>query len=187
MRRLSGFIGRLSPTLLVYALAGGIVIALGAGSVTDEYRVKAAFVFKFPQFVDWPSAAWTGRDRVEICVTRPTPFGKALHELVAGETLNGRTMAVREVDREDQIATCHVLFVSVDGAPARILLGKAAVLPVLTVGESPGFLDEGGIISLRTVQGRVRFDINTVAADRAGLRLSSQLLRLALTVRGGQS
>lgn len=152
-------------------------------AVTEEYRLKAAFVYRFPEFVEWPAASWTGRDSLEICVSEPNPFGAALAELVTGESVNGRPVMVRQVHSDAPIASCHLLFVA-SGTPRRAdLVRRAGTMPILTVGDTPRFLDEGGIISLRLVKRRVRFEVNTAAAERVGLRVSSQLLRLATAVR----
>jgi hypothetical protein len=169
-----------------------IALALAAASApplwsqsdpaSSEHRLKAAFVYRFPQFVEWPANVLDQRATLDICVASPNPFGSTLEDLVAGETLNGRRLAVRQVDRRDTMDGCRVLYVPGDSAEAA--LARVADRPVLTVGESPRFLDEGGVILLRLVDRRVRFEVNAIAAERAGLRLSSQLLRLALSVRG---
>jgi hypothetical protein len=150
----------------------------------DEYRLKAAFVHRFTQFVEWPASALAGRSSFQFCVVRPNPFGAALQETVAGEVVDGLRLEVRDIDRPAQLDGCQVLFVPNHVRAAEPLLEEAARRNVLTVGESPGFLDEGGIITLRVVDRRLRFEVDTDAAARAGLRVSSQLLRLALAVRG---
>jgi hypothetical protein len=173
----------------------GVLVALGAAVLPlhlhaqspNEYRLKAAFLRRFPDFVEWPSAAWHGAAAVHLCVLRPNPLRQELERLVSGEALNGRPFSVREVAGPAAVRGCHLLFVGGD-APRRDDVLKAAVgLPVLTVGEGERFLDAGGIIALRIVERRVRFDVNTAAARKAGLRISSQLLSLALSVRGGPS
>jgi hypothetical protein len=165
---------------------------MGAGAaaqeVLPEYELKAAFVSKFPQFAEWPESALIDRKTFDVCVVRPSPFGQALEELIAEETLRGRRLVAREINDEQAIETCHVLFIpKLPLAQRKALLARAATRPVLTIGDYDGFLDEGGIVNLRIVDGRVRFDINAVSASRAGLRLSSQLLRLALYVRSRPS
>jgi hypothetical protein len=175
------------------AIAAGILSILCASPavraqrvVSEEYRLKAAFVYRFPQFVEWPPEALANRKSIELCVVRPNPFGGALQELFAGELLNGRPFVIRDIDSHAPLDSCHVLFLprlSASGASGP--LARASGLPILTVGESEGFLDGGGVIRLRLVDRRVRFDVNTAAATRARLRLSSQLLDLALEVRGG--
>ena len=155
-----------------------------AQDVSEEYRLKAAFVFRFAQFVDWPAAALDGRPSVEYCVWSPNPFGPVLQELLVGEKLAGRPLGVREVSTPTQISTCHVLFLRGD-APVPSVIARIGQQPILTVGESPRFLDEGGIIQLIRADSRIRFNVNLAAARQAGLRLSSHLLRLAAAVRGG--
>jgi hypothetical protein len=181
----------LGVTLAACLLVLGLPAArarVHAENVPEEYRLKAAFVYRFPQFVEWPPASWTGREALEICVSQPNPFGSSLAEFVEGESLKGKRFVVRQVTAKGPIESCHVLFVAQTPATTKSdLLARAASLPILTVGDSPRFLDLGGIINLRLVDRRVRFEINLAAADRAGLRLSSQLLRLAMTVRGGRS
>lgn len=154
--------------------------------VPHEYRLKAAFIYQFPQFVDWPAEAWDDAKVVELCVLRPNPFGAELEQLVRGESLRGRPIAIRQVEPDDSIASCHLLFLTnrSDGA-MKGLLKQATARAILTVGDSERFLDEGGIIALKVADRRVRFDINVSNARRAGLRISSQLLNLAQAVRGG--
>jgi hypothetical protein len=161
-----------------------LAIPLGAQPPIAEYRLKAAFLHRFPEFVTWPPSPRGGGSEFEICVSSPSPFGSALTELTVGDTLNGRPFAIREVDLTDSIDTCHVLFIAgaIDGE-SRALLQRARDLPILTVGESLAFLDQGGIILLRVVNGRVGFDVSLPAARRSALQLSSQMLRVALRVR----
>jgi hypothetical protein len=94
---------------------------------------------------------------------------------------------VRELPKDAPIDSCQVLFLPESSPSRRAVLQRVSRLPILTVGDSSTFLDEGGIVQLRLIDSRIRFDISVPAADRVGLRLSSQLLRLAVTVRGGPS
>jgi hypothetical protein len=161
-----------------------LAVPLLGQQVGAEYRLKAAVVAKLPQFVDGPPEAWQQRDTLDLCVARPSPFGPVLETLVVGESLGGRRLAVREVDAGARPAGCHLLFIGGEPAAAARLVRDLVGQPVLTVGDRPGFLDAGGIVELRLVDGRVRFEISAASAERAGLRLSAQLLRLALVVRG---
>jgi hypothetical protein len=153
---------------------------------TNEYRIKAAFLLRFAQFVEWPAEAMQGRDALQLCVLRPTPFGSDLHELASGERIKGRAVRIVDVDAAGPFGACHVLFIP-DRAAGRAALRLVATLHILTIGEGDRFLQEGGIIRLRTIDGRVRFEIDATAAERAGLKLSAQLLRLAIDVRRGGS
>src|SRR4051812_30757459 len=174
------------------ALASATAIAVVAGNVCAagqtavETKIKAAIVSKFPQFVEWPPAALANGATVNICVVGADAMQKDLEELVAGEAVEDHPLAVRAVDREADVEGCHVLFAAAAAAAShRTLLRRAAALPVLTVSDDLGFLDGGGIVRLRSVSGRMRFDVNTAPAQKVGLRISSQLLQLAMTVRDG--
>lgn len=168
-----------------------VVIALGAvagsarphADAVEEARLQAAFVAKFPAFVHWPPAAFEGRGELTICVFRSERAATHLRELVAGEQVSGRSVSVRDVSTPAQCDGCHVLFV-----PGRDDSGVLATLgtrPVLTIGTERDFLHAGGIIALHRDDRRVRFEVHRDAAARAGLQLSSQLLRLAVAVHGG--
>ncbi|MFN8065711.1 MAG: YfiR family protein [Vicinamibacterales bacterium] len=169
---------------LLVAFAITALTTVSAAEVVPEARLKAAFVSKFPQFVDWPGAALDSRSSLDVCVGDPDPFGADLSALLRGESVRGRPLRVRTVTASDPIANCHLLFVPA-GPAQRSLLSAAANHPILTVGDDPAFLDDGGMIALRVVNGRVRFEIDDAAARRVGLRISSQLLGLAVAVRGG--
>jgi hypothetical protein len=170
--------------LTLAAAMAGAPLAWSQESPNEEYRLKAAFVYRFPQFVEWPESALTGRDDVTICVTRPNPFGALLHELIAGETLNGRQLVIRNLDRGSRLNGCQVLFMPAGTPDVKDVLNAVGSRPILTIGESPGFLEQGGVINLQVIDRRVRFEVSPGAAERVGLRLSSQLLRLAVRVRG---
>ena len=171
----------------------GVVLSLVLGSPLraqdgrPAYELKAAVVSKFPEFTEWPDSVFASRRTIDICVVRPNPFGQTLADLVTGETLRGRALLVRDVADTRSLESCHVLFVAGRSSlDSKDILAHTKTLPILTIGESADFLDQGGIVSLRIVEGRVRFDVNLEAANRAGVRLSSQLLRLAQRIRGGQ-
>ena len=143
-----------------------------------EYRVKAAYLFNFTKFIEWPNGAFVGGRSFSfsICVAGRNPFGPVLNTTLVGETAAGLPLAARVVNAGGA-AGCHVLFVPA-GVPAATYLRAVDTLPVLTVGESPDFLAQGGIINFVLDGGRVRFEINQTAAERAQLRISSRLLQL---------
>jgi hypothetical protein len=157
-----------------------------AQSASDEYRLKAAFVYRFPQFVEWPEAAVQDSRTLDLCVLQPNPFGSDLENLVNGESLNGRPLRVRVIASVDALTGCHALFAGARGDTAAAVLKAAVGRPVLTIGETDRFLEAGGIILLKVVERRVRFEVNTTNAQKAGLRISAQLLGLAAAVRGEQ-
>jgi hypothetical protein len=173
---------------LLFVVLVGLFCArarLVAQVVPNEYRLKAAFMYQFPQFVEWPSTAWQDARSVQFCVVEPNPFGSELEYLIQGESLNGRPLAVKEIYGSDELAGCHVLFVGIRSGDASAVLRATAGRPVLTIGEAEDFLEGGGIIAMKIVDGKVRFEVQAGNAQKAGLRISSQLLSLAFAVRGG--
>lgn len=171
--------------LVVGAVVICVAVRTGAQSPSDEYRLKAAFVYRFPQFVEWPVAAVQNARTLDVCVLQPNPFGSDLEQFVTGESLAGRPLRVRVIAGADAVQGCHALFAGAQSESTADILKAAVGHPVLTIGESDRFLEEGGIIALKLVDRRVRFDVSTANAQRAGLRISAQLLSLAAAVRGG--
>jgi hypothetical protein len=162
-------------------VAIGLVLALllashpAAQQPTLEYRVKAAYLLNFMRYVEWPDGALPDGP-LTLCVAGRNPFGAALEETVRGERIADRDVAVRVLlEPEDG---CAVLFVP-RGANTAAYLRAARGTPVLTVGEIPDFLAQGGIINLVLDGGNVRFEIDQQAATRVQLQISSRLLRLA--------
>jgi hypothetical protein len=155
------------------------VVVLGtaplAQDVPLEYRVKAAYLFNFTKFVEWPAAALRADEPLTICIAGMNPFGDTLDETLRGESVGGRPLTARAVTDGDG---CHVLFVP-EGVPAATLLLNMRAKPVLTVGESPEFLRQGGVVNFVMQDGKVRFEISQDAATKAHLRISSHLLRLS--------
>lgn len=159
---------------------GGILVsiaALAAQEVSLEYRVKAAYLYNFTRFVEWPAAALGGLDTFTICVAETNPFGPVLAETLAGEATAGRRLVARVVT--DPAPSCQILFVpeSVRAAPH---LQRVRGAPVLTVGESPDFIDQGGIVRFVRDGGKIRFEISQEAAARHQLTISSRVLKLAI-------
>jgi hypothetical protein len=156
-----------------------------AAQHTEEYRIKAAFLYNFAKFVDWPTEAFRAPgDPMTVCVLGRDPFGQALDDAVAGKKIGARALVVRRIAADHQTAGCHILFVS-SSEPARVLsIIAAANQPgILTIGEAGSEASEGLIINLTLVGGKVRFEINITEAGKERLRLSSKLLSLATVVR----
>jgi hypothetical protein len=156
----------------------------GAAGI-EEYQVKAAFLFNFAKFVEWPAQAFKSADSpVEICVLGPNPFGFSLANAVEGKAVGSRKFVVLEVRDAQQASECQIVFVSAAAwIRSRAVLGDIKKCCVLTVGETEEFIAGGGMINLRLENARVRVEINPDAAARAGLRISSKLLSLA-EIRG---
>jgi hypothetical protein len=157
---------------------------------TKEYQVKAAFLFQFMQFVEWPEPA-LGDPSLPICigVLGRDPFGPALEEVTRNEKAQNRPIVVRRSQNAGDLQDCHLVFVSSSEMPrAAQVIAAFGERPVLTVGDTHGFARQGGIMNFFLEGQRVRFEINAGEARQAGLRISSQLLGLGRPVesaRGG--
>jgi hypothetical protein len=153
-----------------------------AAAQFDDHQVKAAFVLNFLKFVTWPAAA--PDTPIEVVVLGADDFAKALTQASAGQQIGGRVIAVRAVRRAGDVgAAPHLLFI---GASERdrlpVLLRQFEGRPVLTVGDATGYGSAGVVLNFYTSDSRIRFEANTTAAARAGLQISSHLLRLARIV-----
>jgi YfiR/HmsC-like len=146
-----------------------------------EYQVKAAFLFNFAQFVEWPPSAFPqSQTPLVIGVLGEDPFGGYLDETVRGERVNNRPLSVRRYRRVEEIQTCHVLFISRSEAP-RLgqILASLKYRKILTVADGDGAAGSSVMIQFVTQQNRIRLRINSEAAKVANLTISSKLLRLS--------
>lgn len=146
-----------------------------------EYQVKAAFLFNFAEFTQWPDSAFAGSDGpFVVAVIGQNPFGQALEHTMEGKSIAGHPVVVRYIDSSGDVPGCHVLFVpaSEDGRLDDIFK-QVADRPILTVGESEKFPWAGGIIRFLIEDNKVRFEINPDAAAKASLHISSKLMCLA--------
>jgi YfiR/HmsC-like len=157
-------------------------------SKPSEYSVKAVYLFNFGKFVQWPAApgSTVPGNTFSICVLGDDPFGDSLANVVKGENINGLPLSTAHIDRVDDAANCRILFISAseEGHVVRILDALQS-RPLLTVSDMAGFCDRGGMIQFVINDEKVRFEVNVAAADKAKLALSSQLLKVAISVRGG--
>lgn len=172
-------------TRLVCAVVLVFTGALGAApamAAPDESAVQAAFVLNFAKFTDWPPAGLPQRHgAMQLCQFGDREALALAFRALEGRPLQGAPVQWRRVGRSDDIRSCHVLFVAEPGLPLAGLGG----LPVLTVSDLPGFAPQGGVIGLVRQSGRLRFEVNRSAAQAAGLRLSADLLSLAMQVLDG--
>jgi hypothetical protein len=166
-------------------LAGSRGISRGQ-STDEEYRVKAAFIFHFAQLVDWPPETPMGAgNSLYICTIGDDPFQGALESTVEGKSVGDRIVHVRHLKQAADMHACQVLFLGKSQSKSiPVLLANLHNAPVLTVGESSGFLGAGGMICFVREDNNVRFGINLDAAESAKLKIGSRLLILAQTVIG---
>jgi hypothetical protein len=183
--------GRVLPLALA-AIACSAPLAPGPGAraavaqtlQAEEYAVKAAFLFNFARFTEWPAAAFASDDApLVLCIVGTDPFGPAL-DAIEKKPVKGHPLRVDRKATEDGLSRCHVAFISRSRAgDLAEVLKPIETARVLTVSDIPDFARKGGMIGLLMEERKVRFEINVSAADRAGLKLSSQLLKLASIVK----
>lgn len=149
-----------------------------------EYEVKAAYLYNLGKFVEWPAKTATVADPFSICVLGRDPFGATLDTLIASETINGKSIIVKRLPKPQDAVSCHILFISSSEEKSlKEILSTLDKANVLTVSDIPQFARRGGMIAFVLEANRVRFEINLTSAERAGLTLSSQLLKVAISVR----
>ncbi|MDO8547920.1 MAG: YfiR family protein [Nitrospirales bacterium] len=152
----------------------------------SEHQIKAAFLYNFVQFIEWPASAFKdAHSDFSLCVLGDDPFGTALERTIGGKIVKGRRLAVKRSGRLHDLTDCQLMFIS---SSERDHLTKTLDLlagsSVLTVGDTDQFAHLGGMINLYVEENKVRFEINPQAAERSGLKISSKLLKLAKTVPG---
>jgi len=149
-----------------------------------EYQVKAAFLYNFARFVEWPPDTFSAaQSPIVLGILGDDPFGLVLDEMVYGKAVNGRGFVVKRVVEGAELRSCHILFIGSSEKKhlARILQGVKGA-GVLTVGDMGRFAESGGVIHFFLAENKVRFAINLDAAARARLKISSKLLVLARIV-----
>ena len=152
-----------------------------AASPASEYQVKAAYLFNFGQFVEWPAQSYPSANApFVICIVGRDPFGKTLDDVVRGESLGGRQLVVRRFKDADEVDACHILFIARSEAEhLEQTLDSLRGRNVLTVTDIEGAEQRGAIIVLVNQNNRVRMRINLSAARASNLVISSNLLRPA--------
>lgn len=168
----------LRALFLVLASAAGTIAAVRAddASARREDQLKAAYLFNFVKFVEWPGASLP--DFLTVCFAGGDGVHEALAAGIESKQVGTRQLSVRQLRGSDPVTNCNVLYIE---AAVRVP-PHAPELPILTVSDAKAFAQNGGIIELFTDNNRLRFSINVDNAQRAGLRVSSSLLQLAASV-----
>ena len=180
----------LKPVLAALRVLAAVLAAIlampeaaGAQAAASEHDVKAAFVYNFTKFVEWPASAFPdAQSPLQLCVLGDDRLARAL-QAVAGEEVGGRRLNVVRTGDAGRLAGCHTLFIGpAEEERASRVLSSLRGEPVLTVGDARGFIERGGIINFVLEGSKIRFEINQESAERAGLKISAKLLRLAVRV-----
>jgi hypothetical protein len=181
---------RIAAILLTILIAGLVEDGYAAETeraVPGEYQVKAAFVYNFIKFVEWPADRAPAAGDVRLCVLGKVPVMASFEEL-RGQEVAGRRLIVTELQELNGAGACQVLFVA-PSLSRRLpdVLAAVAGRPVLTIGDTDGYAEKGIMINMYLENKRVRFEINASAARAAGLRISAKLMGLAGSVYGAQA
>ena len=173
--------GRHAAVIVLAAFACvAISRAYAAAPAYGEYEVKAAFLCKFAKFVEWPEEALPREDTpIVIGVLGDDPFGTTLDKTVDGKTVKGRAIKTKRASSPKDLKECHIVFVCAsEKARLKEIFVQFKTRNVLTVGETDGFTEKGGIIQFAVENKKIGLRISNKAGKRAGLKISSQLLKL---------
>ncbi|MBI1750757.1 MAG: YfiR family protein [Acidobacteria bacterium] len=188
-----GRLRRALPWLLAACALGWAAPARAQADTREEYQVKAAFLFNFAKFIEWPDTAFSSaRAPLVICVTGRNPFGNALTPAGFGKAVNGRPLQIWETRDIRELRGCHILFISPsEKKRMTAILESVKGAPVVTVSEADTFTQMGGMIHFLSSDDQVRFEINQDVGQHAGIKFSSKLLSVAqavqpATVKGSQ-
>jgi len=168
----------LSRTLIVMLT---LAPSLYADEPPREYKVKAAFVYNFAEFIDWPEVAFADADApFAIAVIGTDPFNGILEQVIAGKKIAGRQVVIKHFASTDDISSCQILFIpATEDDHLEQIIQRVQDRPILTIGETERFPWVGGCFRFYKEDNKIRFEINQDAAARANLRISSKLLNLA--------
>jgi hypothetical protein len=154
-------------------------------SQKGEYRLKAAFLYNFAKFTEWPSTAFSDHQAPHtICIVGEDPFGPEIDQLTT-KPIHNRQLTIKRLQPTDQLLGCHLLYVSrTELGQATHILGTLQKTPVLTICDSDGCAESGFMLNMRMVENRVTLDLNLEAVEQTPLKLSSQLIKLTRVVKG---
>ena len=171
-------IRRLLITLLIL-----LVTATSSVAVETEYQIKAAMLYNFAKFVEWPPDSFVSNNQITFCVVGKSPLNGPIQQL-QGKQVKGRTVSIRQIARSIDVSGCQILFIpQSEYARMSVYLQQAKLYSILTVSDMEAFVLSGGMVGFYEDDGNVRFEINLEAAQKRHLQISSYLLNLARRVR----
>ena len=181
---------RVSVLAALWVAAGmafGTVSCVAAESSVQS--LKLAFVYNFAKFTTWPTETFSSpASPIQLCVTRSGEDYSTALAALDGKTVQNRSVRTRLASRLEDLAGCHVVFIpESDARDATEYLRAARTGKALTVGDADAFIAQDGMIALVNAGNRIQFDVNLDAVQRAGLRVSAQMLKLARTVQDARS
>jgi len=170
------------------AIVGGVLpvpLACAQNPKPTDYQVKAAYLYNFGRFVEWPATLTAAKSgEFSICVLGEDPFGAALDATLAGEMIGNQKVVARRISSPHESVDCQILFISASEANRlNKIMDSLDKTAVLTVSDIPKFSQHRGMIQLVLEGSRIRFEVNLTATQHAGLTLSSELLKVATAIR----
>jgi YfiR/HmsC-like len=179
--------GMPSPERVLWVLAVVVLLLSGTRAQSPtaaEYQIKAAFLFNFAKFVEWPPSSFANASApLRICVFGRDPFGEELRNITKEKTVNGHKLEIDQGIDLQVARTCHILFIaSSETARLKQILESLRGTDTLTVSDIKGFVEQGGMINFVLENNRVQFEVNSKAAEQGGLKISSKLLSVAKLV-----
>lgn len=181
--RKSGMISLCFFILFIDILAISVAHSNAQDTKRGEYEVKAAFIYNFLKFIEWPDKVFTDNPfTMNLCIVGENPFGNAINSY-QGDKVSNRTIAIKKSESLQDIRNCHVVFISRSEKDRIQQIMKALRgSNILSIGDTDTFEKQGVIINFSIVENKVRFNINVNAARQSGLRISSKLLKLSRAV-----
>jgi hypothetical protein len=175
----------IAACLICSALVAPVRAQSADSADNSEYLIKAGFTYNFAKLMDWPATAFPQPNSpIVIGILGTDPFGGTLDQVLRGKQANGRDFEIKHLKWGMDVRDCDILFISSsEGAHVDEVLHAVHGLPVLTIGEMPGFAQRGGIINFILEDNKVRFEVNVDAAKQANINISSRLLSLAKIVQ----
>ena len=187
------FPGYAARSVLVFLIGAALSVtfcrpASAQDGVRSEYAMKAAFIFNFAKYVEWPPDAFADSSTpVTIGILGDDPFGPAMEKTIGDRKINGRQVVIRRFRSAGEIRgphACHVLFVA-NSEKGRLdkILSASGQAGILTIGETEEFLNKGGMIRFVNIEGKLKFEVNGDAAEKESVKISSHVLSLAVSVK----
>lgn len=153
-----------------------------AEEISQEYKIKAAFLVNFSRFITWPEQSFSEQQEFTLCVAGKNPFGTTLHA-IEGQKINGRNLRIVSADSFQKLPQCHMLYVGrSEKSDLDALISRTVQQPVVTVSDIPGFVTAGGSIEFVTKEDRLSFVINYSVLKKRGIQASASMLDLAASV-----
>lgn len=174
---------KILPCILLFAAMAPLCPKNAYCAAPGEHQIKVAMMFNMMRFVDWPESALPNtNESMDICVSGRGAMATAV-ETLRGKQVKGKSISIRQVGKAGGFSGCHVLLLSDnDRQTVSSILEQTRSMPLMTVSDSRGFANAGGVFGFIILDGKVRFEANLASAQRHRIRISSQLLKLAQTV-----